>query len=207
MPSVFRALWYTDPVPDFSSPVINDAADRALGRIILRYGIPVVVLALLAPFGMAFVNVPQSRFFPYHKPLDLLSILVVLTPFFIGVNRVFAARLALGREYVAARRGREAVAPLDPGGRGGARGRGQRFLDASGEAHALLAQAYAGLGEGPRAEAMRAFVLKHRPGVWADRLKSAPARPTPGAARVGRETGAGQEKRPRPANGKPRRRF
>lgn len=181
---------------DFSTPVINDDADRRLGRIILRFGGLTFALLIIATVGMAFVNMPQSRLFRYHKPLDLLSILVVLIPFFVGINRVFAARLVLGREFVAARRWREAVAALDPFA-----GRGQRFLDTSGEAHALLAQAYAGLGESAKAEMMRAFVLKHRPGVWADQIKSAPARHAP---KIGRE---GQEKRPRPANGKPRRRF
>lgn len=182
-------------MPDFSTPIINDDADRALGRIILRFGMLTFVLLVLATLGMSFVNlnVPQNHLFKYHKPLDLLSILIVLIPFFIGINRLFAARLRLGREFVAQRRWREAVAALDPFA-----GRGQRFLDSSGEAHYLLAQAYAGAGQTAKAETARAFVLRHRPGSWAEKLKSAPARPTPRA---------GQEKRPRAANGKPRRRF
>jgi hypothetical protein len=198
-------------VPDLSTPVINDATDRALGRIIIRFGALTFALLVLVTLGMAPVNVdlPQNHLFKYHKPLDLLSILIVLIPFFIGINRLFAARLRFGREFVAARRWREAAAALDPFG-----GVGQRFLDGSGEAHYLLAQAYTGLGQTTKAEAARAFVLKHRAGVWADRIKAAPARPgirgggkaSPKAAPAGGDQ-SGQEKRTRPANRKPRRRF
>jgi hypothetical protein len=200
-------------VPDLSTPVINDEADRVLGRIITRYGAATFALLILATFGMSVVNldVPANHLYKYHKPLDLLSILVVLIPFFIGMNRLFAARLKMGREFVAARRWREAVAALDPFA-----GRGQRFLDGSGEAHYLLAQAYAGVGQTAKAEAIRAFVLKHRAGIWADKIKSAPpqagTRPRrradskAAAIAVPRDPN-GQDKRPRSANRKPRRRF
>ena len=182
-------------MPNSSTPVINDAADRTLGRIILRFGALTFALLIVATIGMAFVNldVPQNHLFRYHKPLDLVSILIVLIPFFFGMNRLFAARLKLGREFVSQRRWREAIAALDPFA-----GRGQRFLDSSGEAHYLLGQAYAGIGQTARADAARAFVREHRSGPWADKLKAAPPKPVPSAR---------QEKRPRPANGKPRRRF
>jgi hypothetical protein len=181
------------PVPDLSTPIINEDADRILGRIIIRYGLLTFVLLMLATAGMAFVNIPQSRFYHYHKPLDLLSILVVLIPFFIGISRLFATRLQLGRGFVAQRRWREAVAALDP-----FEGSGQRFLDSAGEAHYLLYLAYSGLGARAKAESARAFLLRHRRGVWTDMLKTAPPRPMQKPA---------QEKRPRPANRKPRRRF
>lgn len=185
-------------MPDISTPVINEDADRRLGRIILRFGIPVVILALLMPFGMSFfnMNIPQNHFYKYHKSLDLLSLLIILIPFFIGINRLFAARLQMGRDFVAERRWREAIATLDPFA-----GIGQRFLDSTGEAHYLLAQAYAGVGQSAKAGTIRAFVLRHRRGPWAEKINKAPARPTP---KISKTT---QEKSPRPANRKQRRRF
>lgn len=185
-------------VPDLSTPIINDDADRILGRIILRYGMVTFGLLVLATFGMSIVNidVKQNHLFRYHKPLDILSILIVLIPFFIGINRLFAARMKMGRDFIAQRRWREAVATLDPFA-----GVGQRFLDSSGEAHYMLAQAYASTGQSAKADTMREFVLRHRNGVWADKIKSAPARPSVKAARTA------QEKISRPANRKPRRRF
>lgn len=185
-------------MPDLSTPIINDDADRLLGRIILRYGMATFALLVLATFGMSIVNidVQQNHLFRYHKPLDILSILIVLIPFFIGINRLFAARLKMGREFIGQRRWREAMAALDPFA-----GIGQRFLDGSGEAHYMLAQAYAATGQSAKAEAMRAFVLRHRPGIWTDKINSAPARPSVKSAK------AAQEKVNRPANRKPRRRF
>lgn len=182
-------------MPDFAddNPIITEEADRALGRIILRYGGLAFLLLLLATVGMAFVNIPQSRFYPIHRRLDTLSVLIILLPFFVGINRLFEARLRLGREFVQKGAWREAVAALDPFA-----GPGQRFLDRTGEAHFLLAQAYDGLGERARAEAARAFLRRHRPGAWAE--KDAALKPSPGII-------ARQEKLPRPANGKRRRRF
>jgi hypothetical protein len=179
-------------MPDLSTPVINEEADRVLGRIIVRYGFLTFGLLVIVTVGMSFVNAlilgPSHKVF--RQSIDALSILIVLTPFFLGVNRLFTARLRLGRELVAQRRWREAVAALDPFA-----GRGQRFLDSTGEAHALLAQAYAGQGNVARADAARAFVQRHRPGPWADAVATPKIR---------------QEKRSRTANPKlqkRRRRF
>ncbi|MBV9851854.1 MAG: hypothetical protein JO250_19480 [Armatimonadetes bacterium] len=182
-----------NPSPD-NSPVISEEADRVLGRIIVRHGLLTFALLVAASFGMAFVNIPQSPLFRWHKPLDFFSVLVVLTPFFAGMNKLFAARLELGRDLVRRRRWREAIAALDPFA-----GPSQRFLDGNGEAHYLLAQAYAGAGDAARAERARAFLRRHRPGPWAEKLQSDAATPSP--RRVG------QEKPKRPANTKRRRRF
>lgn len=187
-------------MPDPDAPIINDEADRLLGRIIIRYGLLSLALLTLVSLVMIPINAPFGELYRAHRvrevarilTLDFLSTLVVLLPFFLGINRLFATRLRLGRDLTAQRRWREAVAALDPFA-----GPSQRFLDRTGEAHALLAQAYIGTGDAGKAEAARAFVLRHRPGVWADKLRAAP--PTARAS--------AQEKRPRPSNGKPRRRF
>lgn len=173
---------------DDPAPIINDEADRALGRIIIRHGLATLALLLIMTVVMAVVNAVVPG--PLHRFLNTLGLLVVLVPFFVGTNRLFAARLALGREFVQQRRWREAIAALDPFA-----GAGQRFLDSSGEAHYLLALAYAGAGDRERAAAARAFVQRYRPGRWAQALPQA--------------ANARQEKRARPANikgsGKPRR--
>jgi len=187
-------------VPDPDAPIINDAADRMLGRIIIRYGLLSLALLTLVSLVMIPVNAPFGELYRAHRVrdvvriliLDFLSTLVVLLPFFLGINRLFAARLRLGRDLVGRRRWREAVAALDPFA-----GPTQRFLDRTGEAHYWLALAYAGAGDQKKAEATRAFLLRHRPGAWAEKLRAAPP-----MARA-----SGQEKRPRPSNGKPRRRF
>ncbi len=175
------------------SPIINEEADRLLGRIILRYGGLAFLLLLLATVGMAFVNIPQSRLYPIHRLLDTISVLVILLPFFVGINRLFEARLRLGREFVEKQAWREAVAALDPFA-----GPGQRFLDRTGEAHFLLAQAYDSLGDRARANSTRAFLRRHRAGVWAERAIAPPL----AQGIINR-----QEKRPGLANGKRRRRF
>ncbi len=187
-------------MPDPDPPIINDEADRMLGRIIIRYGLLSLALLTLVSLVMIPVNANFGELYRAHRlrdvartlTLDFLSTLVVLLPFFLGINRLFAARLRLGRDLVAQRRWREAVAALDPFA-----GPTQRFLDRTGEAHSLLALAYAGAGDPSKAEAAHAFVLRHRPGAWADKLRAAPP--------SGRQSG--QEKRPRPSNGKRRRRF
>lgn len=170
------------------APIINDTADRALGRIILRHGLATLVVLLVLTLVMAIVNIPNTPLFSYRRFLDTLSILVVLLPFFLGINRLFSARLVLGRTFVQERRWREAAAALDPFA-----GPTQRFLDTTGEAHYLLGLAYAGMGEKAKAEAIRAFLRRHRPGQWAGKLEHSP--------------GQGQENRPRPSKKPPQRRH
>lgn len=147
-------------------PVINAEADRILGRIILRHGALTFALLVLAPFVMWYVNLPGTPLYADRRFLDTVSVFVILLPFFVGTNRLFAARLAIGRELAQAGRWREAVAALDPFA-----GMGQRFLDTSGEAHYWLTRAYAGLDETAKADKARQFVQRHRPGVWAQKLQ------------------------------------
>ncbi len=169
-----------------SAPVINEDADRVLGRIIIRSGLATLVLLVAMTIVMSIVNVLVPG--PLHRFLDTVGLLVVMLPFFAGMNTLFAARLRLGRELVAQKRWQEAVAALDPFA-----GPTQRFLDKTGEAHYLLSLAYQGAGDSARAEASRAFVRRHRAGPWAQRLDK------PAVVR--------QEKRPLPPKHKPRRRH
>ena len=202
------------PVPQ--NAVINPEADRRLGRIALTYGLIVFALLILTSLLLPLINAayhPKTLGEMIHSPklaaLNLGSILVVLIPFYFGIHRLFAARLEIGRERVGARAWREAVAALEPFA-----APTQRFLDGSGEAHFLLAQAWAGLGEKGKAEAARAFVRRKK-GVWAEKLSPVKGRITAGKsqgkARAGKGAGVyeapGQENRPRPPKGRPKRRF
>ncbi len=195
------------PVP--RNAVINPEADRRLGRIALTYGLVVFALLVLTSLLVPFINAasqPKTLGEMIHRPalaaLNLGSILIVLVPFYFGIHRLFAARLEIGRERVGARAWGEAVAALEPFA-----APMQRFLDGTGEAHFLLAQAYAGLGEKGKAESARAFVRRKK-SVWAEKL-------TPGKVQITAQKGKGagvyaapgQENRPRPPKGKPKRRF
>jgi fumarate reductase subunit D len=190
------------PIPQNTS--INPDADRRLGRIGIFYGVLVFALLVLTTFGLSWANAryhPQTLkalLTPQLIVLNLLSILVVLIPFYAGIHRLYAARLEIGRERVAARAWGEAVAALEP-----FTAPMQRFLDGTGEAHYLLAQAYMGLGSKTQAETARAFVRRKK-SVWAEKMS-----PGKGPARKGAAvyTASAQENRPRPAKGKPKRRF
>jgi hypothetical protein len=176
------------------APLINEEADSELGRIMVRYGLATIILAIAMTIPMAYLNTRRSVFFAF---LDGVSALVPLLPFFFGIKKMFVARLRIGRELLQARKWKQAVAALEPFA-----GVTQRFLDSTGEAHYLLASAYDGLGEREKALKARAFVLNHRPGPWAEKLK-------PGEApRISQQKHA-QEKRPATpnANTKRKKRF
>ena len=193
---------------------INPEADRTLKRIAITYGALVVVLLVVETLVSGYVNAllrSGSQHGGRKTFLELLngaSILLVLIPFYGGIYKLFSARLAIGRERVQARAWREGVAALEPFSLGL-----QRFImDQSGEAHYWLAQAYTGLGDKSRAEAAREFV-RRRKGVWAEKLM--PGKPVLNRGASGKAVGKGasvyaapgQENRPRPPKGKPKRRF
>ena len=189
--------------------VVNPEADRRLGRLALGYGAVVFVLLILSTFAVPYADAY------FHLPvvpkalLNGLSLLAVLVPFYFGIYKLFQARLEIGRERVQARAYTEAVAALEP-----FTAPMQRFLDHTGEAHYLLGQAYAGLGDKVRAERAKAFVRRKAGSPWADKLQPGKA---PGISRTSAKASAnakvyagpadGQEKRPMPPKTKPRRRF
>ena len=156
----------------------------------MRYGALTLLFLTMVTVGISWADArlhPQTLrdfFTPKLILLNGVSILIALLPFFTGVNLLFAARLQIGRDLVRRRVWRQAVAALEPFAASS-----QRFLDTTGEAHALLAAAYDATGEHDRAATIRAYLHRRHP-KWVEKLE------TPG-----------QEKRPRPAKGKSRRRF
>ena len=195
---------------------INPEADRRLNRIALTYGLIVFALLVLTSLLIPLIDAESRKTLTglSHSPklvaLNILSILVVLVPFYFGIHRQFQTRLEIGRERVGARAWSEAVAALEPFD-----APMQRFLDGSGEAHFLLAQAYTGLGNKAKAESTRAFVRRKK-SVWAEKLtpgrvQITAGKATSGKARAGKGAGVyvtpEQENRPRPSKGRPKRRF
>lgn len=188
--------------------IINADADRQLARISLLYTGISFVLLLALMFLVPYIIVR----YPLPPPLRFLlqwgSLLVVFVFFLVGTDRMNAARLDIGRERVQARVWSEAVAALRPFD-----SLLTRFWDRSGEAHFLLAQAYAGLGDKVRAEKARAFVRRKPGSPWAEKLVPNQG-PSISRSRAkvydssaeGSEK-SGPEKRPMPPKSKPRRRF
>lgn len=188
--------------------VINADADRRLARISLLYTGISFVLLLALMFFVPDILAHHLLPLPLRFLLQWGSLLVVFVFFLVGTDRMNAARLDIGRERVQARVWSEAVAALHPFD-----SFVLRFWDRSGEAHFLLAQAYAGLGDKVRAEKARAFVRRKPGSPWAEKL--APNQgPNISRSRAkvydssteGGEKG-GLEKRPTPPKSKPRRRF
>ena len=143
-------------------PVINEAADRALGRIILRYGTVTLVLLLVVPFLMVNINLPTSQYFGDRRFFDTLSTLIVLAPFFAGTNKIFSTRLNLGRSLAGERKWDQVIASVEPFEKPT-----QRFMDRTGEAHYLLFVAYTELGRTDDAAEAKKFLTTHRHGEFA----------------------------------------
>lgn len=197
-------------MPTTQTPIINPDADRRLARIAIRYGLLVFALLVLTTFGLSYANAQvqpktlKDLLTPRLAALNLLSIMIVLLPFYAGIQKLFAARLEIGRERVQARAWREAIAALDPFTLPV-----QRFLDSQGEAHFLLAQAYAALGDKARAEKSRAFVRRKPGSPWAAKMPAVKGeRPKlSGGKGASVYPAPDTDARPRPAKSKPRRRF
>jgi len=105
------------PVPNRPTPrafIINADADRRLARLSLLYSGVSFVLLLALMFLIPYVLV--------HHPLPPLprfllqwgSLLVVFVFFLLGMDRMNAARLDIGRERVQARVWSEALGALRP---------------------------------------------------------------------------------------------
>jgi hypothetical protein len=179
------------------APVINEEADRLLGRLTVRWIIVWFVLLTV----LFLVGSFESGLHKNHKTLDpisLLTMLIFLIVFYAGNGQIYSTRLKIGRELVGRREWAQAVAALLPFD-----AFGQRMLDRSGEAHYLLSLAYAGLKKSDKADQCRQFVLKHRKGEWSVKLGGAPIasrdKPAP--------TSPDPANRPRPPKTGPKRRF
>jgi hypothetical protein len=179
------------------APIINEEADRILGRMTLQtLFIPFLGLVLMTVLGV-WVSQPHTPQFKYHQAVAYVSSLVVLIIWYWLNGRLYAKRLEIGRDLVAKREWKQAVVCLEP-----FNAFGGRRLDGTGEAHYLLMQAYNGVGNKPAADKCRQFVLKYRPGPWSAKLggKSAPAARSGVAETV-------EQAKPRPPKSKPKRRF
>lgn len=182
--------------------LINAEADKALSRIVMAYFFTFAGLLLLMTFVMAYLNIPGTPLFPDRRFLDMISILVVMAPFFFGTNKFFATRLKFGREFVEKKEWREAVASLEAFNHVG-----QRFLDPTGEAHYLLAVALDHQGKAAEAERAREFVLRARPtSTWAEEVRKAQQNRQRAPRPIRSEaSGKPEENRSRPAKVKRRR--
>jgi hypothetical protein len=180
------------------APIINPEADRILGRMSIQTIIAPFIGLIVLTFVMPVFNQKGTLIFKYHQIIDIASALVILSAWY-GLNgRLFATRLEIGRDLVAKREFRQAAVCLQP-----FESFGQRFLDRTGEAHYLLAQAYAGSNNKAKAEQCKAFVLKYRPGPWAAKLGGSAG---PGGRSKSEATDA-TGPRPKPSKSKPKRRF
>lgn len=146
-------------IPD-EDCIINEQADRELGRLIIKYGLLSAVLLVIIPLAMVPFNVQSSPFFGDRRFIDTVSTFVVLLPFFLGTSRVFAARLRIGRELIQRKQWNQAVAALEPFAKPT-----QRFMDTTGEAHKLLAVAYSKLGNSELADQALQFASAYRSGI------------------------------------------
>lgn len=194
-----RQIMPDSPITPAKKPVeymINPEADRRLRGIMLRYIIGLALLLPITTILFSLANVPHTSLFRYHIPLDYLSALILIVPLYAGVYQIFNERLTIARDLSLKREWKQVVAALEPFDT-----IGQKWLDRTGEAHYLLAQAHNALKNGKKAEACRQFVLKHRPGEWATKLGGKPATGTPMHKVIP------QQPRPRPPKSGPKRRF
>jgi hypothetical protein len=157
----------TPAQPQQKEPLITPEADRALIKIMVAYGGTFVVLFMLAPLAIAFANEKGNPLFPIHRSLDTASTLVIMLPFFLGINAMNNARLKFARRYASEENWKgvygaaESFAQL-----------GQNWMDRTGEAHYWLAIAQERLGQKAEAEKSRKFVTKYRAsGEWALKLR------------------------------------
>lgn len=179
------------------APIINEEADRILGRMTLQT-MGVLFLAVIAMTVLgALTSEQHSRAYAYHRPIAFFTSLFMLVVFYWMNGRVYAKRLEIGRELAAKREYKQVIACLNPFD-----ALGGRSLDGTGEAHYLLAQAYAGTGNKARGEKCRQFVLKYRKGPWAVKLGGKPA-----STGTGPPTSTAEAAKPKPPRSKPKRRF
>ena len=179
------------------TPIINRDADEYLGRIAKRTLVQLCVMMVVVTGIMAYPNAQGSPGFKYRQYIDLLGSLLVVIPFYMGTTKLYAERLRIGRELAEKGEHRQAISALEP-----FTAPGHRFLDRTGEGHFLLAKSYAATAQKDLADRCREFVIKKRPGVWADRLKNVATQAPIRISQV-----KGQDNKPRPAKSKAKRRF
>ena len=192
------------------TPLITEEADRQIMRITMLYWVIFfvvffLVMIIMTAIDIMYANEIRTHHAGYMRFLNLMSALILLLPIFLGTNKVFAARLQFGREFVEAKKWKEAAASLEAFAHFG-----QRFLDPTGEAHYLLAVALSHLDKQEGAERARSFVLKCRPSSsWAAQIEkgqSSKARLGSAPKKAPASASGQQENQPRSPKGR-RRRF
>lgn len=180
------------------APIINPEADRILGRLSIQTMVAVVAGLMILTVVMPSFNIKGTLIWKYHVAIDYASAALIVGVLYGMNGRLFAKRLEIGRDLIAKREFRQAAVCLQP-----FEAFGQRFLDRTGEAHFLLAQAYAGSNNKVKAEQCKTFVIKHRPGPWAAKLGGSAG----STSRVKQEATTTSTAKPKPSKSKPKRRF
>jgi hypothetical protein len=153
--------------PPEKDPLITPEADRELFKILIVFIGITIVLFLVTPFITLLANQPGKPLWPLHRIIDFISVIIILTPFLFGINKMSDTRMKFARKYAAEGNWRAVYGAVESFSQ-----IGQRFLDSTGEAHYWLALAYENSGERTKAEKTRQFVIKHRgSSEWAQKLR------------------------------------
>jgi len=141
----------------------------------IAYGGSFFALFLLLQTGDVWINMPTNPLFKIHKALDIISTLVIMAPFFIGVNVMNRVRMKYARRYVQEENWKAVYYAVESFTHFG-----QKWMDSTGEAHYLFAIALERQGQRDPAKKARQFVTKHRPsGEWAAKLRDVEASRAP----------------------------
>jgi hypothetical protein len=156
-------------------PLITPEADRALLKIVVAYGGVFIICFILVPLVIPLFNIKTNPLFPIHRFLDTISTLVIMLPFFLGINKMNAERLKYARLYATEENWKAVYYAVESFNQ-----LGQNWMDSTGEGHYWLTIAQEKLGEKAGAEKARKFVLVNRPnGEWAAKFRQADAARSP----------------------------
>jgi hypothetical protein len=162
--SLFGPKTPRTPAPP-PKPIINPEADRAIFKVMVKWGMLTFCLAVLLPIGYITLQGthPHNRLFGIHSPLQFVFAGIWIIIYQFGASKVANLRLDYGRTYFNEKRWKESVAALDQFAEWG-----QRSFDRTGEAHYMLSVGLDRLGRREKAEKMRKFVRDKRSGTeWA----------------------------------------
>lgn len=154
--------------PDASLAALPDpqTALTELSRRYVRQWIS-LLLRIVALGILTAILVRQSPWLAQNRVLlDSLSGVLALWPFFNGMGKLYAWRIALGRKYAEAERWSDAAQTLAPVG--GIQG---RLFDMTGEGRYWLAVALQGIGKEQEARELLSWVAALPGGEWAKRAK------------------------------------
>lgn len=165
--------------PDAAPPELPDPATALpeLSRRYVRQWVSLLV-RIVALGVLTAILARQSPWLEQNRVLlDSLSGVLALWPFFTGMGKLYAWRIALGRRYAEAGRFADAAQALAPVG--GIQG---RLFDATGEGRYWLAVALHGIGKEAEAKELLSWVAALPGGEWAKRAREPlsggnPARP------------------------------